>query len=321
MLVSLETTARWHALSSSARSIFVFAVLIVCWAVGRGGPSFSWTTIAIVAFFVPTFALLLCPLGRIADAIARRLRIQESTVQFENIVQEIAIALNQPASSIKIQESPIPNVAMLPCSQQHIVVATTGALQELSRYELQALVAAQFAGMQDKWCRLATRAEILWWVLPWICPLTYLALSLDRPFAIIASFLTVFVYVFTPRWNEQARDLCADVAAVRTTFDPQSLGNAMRKLAEKADEASRIKFTSWYLPGNPFLVIPKRLQASTTVNGANSRSWTSADEVRLEFLLRADRAEALTNGADPKEYTGREFQRRWKQLGTENSES
>ena len=32
----------------------------------------------------------------------------------------------------------------------------------------------------------------------------------------------------------------------------------------------------------------------------NIRKWTSSDEVRLELLLRADRAHVLANGANPK---------------------
>ena len=32
--------------------------------------------------------------------------------------------------------------------------------------------------------------------------------------------------------------------------------------------------------------------------------------------MRADRAEALASGADPRRYTGREYRRRWSRLGT-----
>lgn len=129
--------------------------------------------------------------------------------------------------------------------------------------------------------------------------------------------VAIFVWAFSPRWIEQARDLCADVAAVRTTFDPQSLGSAMRKLAKGALFASNIKFAKFYLPTNPFQVVPRRANATTTVSGGGKkRRWTSADEVRLELLLRADRAEALAAGADPAEFTGKEFRRRWRELGS-----
>lgn len=276
MLTSLNSTARNHALSSSARSILVFAIIIAAWCFNRRGPSFPWAAIVLLSLGLPTLIILTLPLERIADIIVRHVHTQPPTNQFRNIAQEIAIALNQPVESIQTNKSPIPNIAMLPCSRQHVIIATTGALEKLTRYELQALVAAQFAGMRDKWCRLATRAEILWWALPWVCPLTFLALFLDRPAAIFASFASIFIYLFCPRWNEQARDLCADVAAIRTTFDPQSLGNAMRKLAEQAGRASRIRFTAWYLPCNPFLVIPKRIQSTTTVSGKTTRSWSSS---------------------------------------------
>lgn len=51
------------------------------------------------------------------------------------------------------------------------------------------------------------------------------------------------------------------------------------------------------------------------------RTWTDADEVASELHLRADRAEALASGADPRQFTGREFRRRWSKLGTESSPS
>jgi Zn-dependent protease with chaperone function len=166
--------------------------------------------------------------------------------------------------------------------------------------------------MRNKWCRLATRAEIMWWALIWFFPIGLIGLMVDRQFALLTGFLFIFVYAFMPRKTEQARDLCADVVAVRTTFDPHSLASAMRKLAEHANVATKIDFGTYFLPMNPFLVIPKRVQSTTTVNG---RSWTQADEVRLELLLRADRAEAMANGGNPSDFTGREFSKRWSDLG------
>lgn len=318
MIISLESSASRHAISSSLRSIAVFAIIIGAWCFGRDGSSpLPLPGVIAISFLIPTLVLLLLPLEKIADAVARHLKPQPPTQKFENIVQEIAIGLNEPVENIQTHSCPVVNIAMLPCSEKHIVVATTGALEFLSRNELQALVAAQFAGMRDKWCRLATRAEIMWWSLVWVFPFTFLALLLDRPAAIFVSFASLFVLIFCPRWNEQARDLCADVAAIRTTFDPQSLGNAMRKLAEQAKKASHIRFAPWYLPSNPFLVIPKRFESKTSVG---DRSWSSTDEVKLELILRAERAEALANGADPRDYTGREFHRRWQALGKKKTD-
>lgn len=127
----------------------------------------------------------------------------------------------------------------------------------------------------------------------------------------------IFVVVFLPRWNEQARDLCADVAAVRATLDPPSLAGAMRKLATEAERAHDVDLGAWHLPTSPFLVLPRRVESKTTISGTgiNERAWTSTDEVEMELLLRADRAEAMAAGATPRRFTGREFQRRWTQLG------
>ena len=95
----------------------------------------------------------------------------------------------------------------------------------------------------------------------------------------------------------------------------------MRRLAPAAatgrsqprDGVSRL------LPLSPFLALPLRgsgQRTSVEVNG-RTRSWTEAEAVVSEMLLRADRAEALAAGADPREFTGREYWRRWSKLGTQ----
>ena len=318
MVLSLESAARRHAIVAGIWSIIAFAILIASWFLDlKFSLRISWPWIAGVSFGMPLLVLFFLPLEKVADRLVKHLRPKPPTVQSDNVVTEIALALGEPVESIQTYECPTPNIAMMPCSKNDIVVATTGALERLSRHELQALVAAQFAGMRDKWCRLATRAEIMWWAIPLCLPFLFIGgLISGHIIAAIVSFVALFFHVFLPRYNEQARDLCADVAAVRTTLDPQSLGNAMRKLAEKAGDAIRIDFGAWYLPTNPFLVIPRRFQSTTTVSsGRGKRQWSTADEVRLELMLRADRAEALADGANPSEFTGREFRRRWKELG------
>lgn len=313
MLIGLEATARRQAIIASMWSVVSWAILIGSWLLDQDGiPAFPWAVTAAIALGIPSVVLMALPLGKVADRLVRHLRPEAPTQQFDNLVSEIAIALVEPVESIQTYRCDVPNIFMLPCSNREIVVATTGALEELSRYELQALVAAQFAGMRSRWCRMATRAEIMWWAIPWYFPLGLIGLLVGRPIAMFVAFAFVFVYAFMPRKTEQARDLCADVVAVRTTLDPQSLASAMRKLAEHAKSATKIDFGAWYLPTNPFIVIPKRNQSKTTVNG---RSWNQADEVRLELLLRADRAEAMANGANPSDLTGGEFSRRWRKLG------
>lgn len=318
MLIDLERSARKHALTAAVRSIVVFAVFLAAWFFDEDfRPSISVLYIAAISIGLPTLILLVLPIERIADVLVKHFKPEPATRQFENVATEISLALVEPVESIQTYQSRVANIAMLPCSGREIVLATSAALEKLSRNELQALVAAQFAGMRDRWCRLATKAELMWWALPWMFPLSLIGFVFDRPAGGVAAFLTLFVSIFAPRWNEQARDLCADVAAVQTTFDPSSLAGAMRKLAADAEQAVNVQFGRWYLPTNPFLVMPRRVQSTTTVSGGGKeqRSWTTADEVRLELLLRADRAEAMAQGADPREYTGREFSKRWKALG------
>lgn len=316
-MIKLEHSARRHAIAASAATVALYVVYIACWFVKfEVGFVVPLIWVIAISLSVPMLILLLMPLEKVADLIAKHLQPQPVGPQFENVVSEIAIALAEPVESIQSYASPVANVLMLPCSQREVVVATTGALEQLNRHELQATVAAQFAGMRDSWCRLATRAEIMWWAIPALFPLTLPAFLFGYHAAGIASFLAIFVWAFSPRFIEQARDLCADVAAIKTTFDPSSLGSAMRKFAEQAHLATSIKFAKFYLPTNPFQVIPRRVESTTTVtSGGKRRQWRTSDEVRLELLLRADRAEALAQGADPAEYTGREFRRRWRALG------
>ena len=321
-MIKLEKSARRQAIAASAISVAFYSVYIGCWffrpEVGLVSP-LIWVVVTSIASSI--LILLLIPIEKVADRLARHLQPQPVAVQFENVVSEIAIALAEPVESIQSYPSPIPNVLMLPCSQREIVIATTGALEHLNRHELQATVAAQFAGMRDPWCRLATRAEMMWWAIPGLFLLILPALLFGFTVAVVASFLTIFVWAFAPRWIEHARDLCADVAAISTTFDPQALASAMRKLAEQAHAATSIQFAKFYLPTNPFQVIPRRVKSTTTVSSGNKRPrWTTADEVRLELLLRADRAEALAQGADPAAFTGREFRRRWNELGADEQE-
>lgn len=320
-MIQLEKSARRHAIAASAASVGFFVLYIACWfhkfEVGLVLP-LLW--VLVISLSLPILILLTMPLEKVADLLAKHLQPQPVDPQFENVVSEIAIALAEPVESIQSYVSPVPNVLMLPCSQREVVIATTGALEKLNRHELQATVAAQFAGMRDPSCRLATRAEIMWWAIPGLFPLTLPAFLFGYYAAGIASFLAIFVWAFTPRWIEQTRDLCADVAAIKATFDPPSLASAMRKLADQAHLATSVKFAKFYLPTNPFQVIPRRVESTTTVtSGGKRRRWTTSDEVRLELLLRADRAEALAKGADPAEFTGKEFRRRWRELGSDEA--
>ena len=103
------------------------------------------------------------------------------------------------------------------------------------------------------------------------------------------------------------------------TRHPAALANALRHLTPAASDGNKQRLVRrWYLPISPFLVMPKRAQSTTSVSGGGrpTRTYTDVDEVASELRLRADRAEALASGADPRQFTGREYRRRWGQLGT-----
>ena len=147
----------------------------------------------------------------------------------------------------------------------------------------------------------------------------YVWMLLAIIFGRLGSVGLMFVFfgmIMMPRWLEQVRDFCADVAAVSTTFDPTSLAQAMRKLAVASTSSHNLELGGRLLPVSPFLVMARREKLNTTMGWENSpRTWSSTDEVRLELLLRADRAEAMASGANPEEFTGKEYRKRWKQLG------
>ncbi|MEL6981790.1 MAG: hypothetical protein AAFO29_05145, partial [Actinomycetota bacterium] len=291
----LEASARRHALNAVARTAALYLVAGLA-ASFDALVAFSAPVWLLPVFFIPLVATVALPLGPIAQAVAGRIRPVSSTTTWHNVVTEIAIGLGEPVEQIQVHDSDVPNVAMLPITGAEVVVATRGALDLLGRYELQALVAAQFAGMRDRWCRVATRAEILWKAAP-LLSLTFLpGLVLGAIATAVTGFVMIFVVAFVPRWNEQARDLCADVAAVRTTFDPPSLASAMRKLADRADAAHKVDIGRWYLPVSPFLVLPRRWKSNTTMTvGSSTRAWTSTDEVRMELRPNSRPVSALAS--------------------------
>ena len=252
------------------------------------------------------------PLERLGDTIVNELRADNASGRLRNISDALAIAVGEPVEHVVVHEADAPNVGGFPTRDGVVVMATSQAVDQLPRDELEALVAAQFAGVRDRWCRLATRAELVWKMT------TYLAFASVLLAMPIALFIGAAMK-FAPRSVEATRDLCADVAAVSATRHPAALASAMRHLVPSASAGRQERFVqSWYLPLSPFLVVPRRLESTTSVGGENEvgRTWTDTDEVTLELRLRADRAEALASGADPREYTGREFRRRWSQLGT-----
>jgi hypothetical protein len=315
--VTLARTARSHALRAVA---LTWGVLTVVLAATMAVPH-AWFAplvpggyvIIPTAMVVAAGLIAVLPLQRLGTAIVGDLRAEDATPgRLRNVAEELSIAIGEPADHVVVHESTIPNVGTFPTSDGVVVLATTQAVEQLQRAELEALVAAQFSGMRDRWCRLATRAELVW---TFTTVLAFASIVFAAPLALFIGVAMVFL----PRSVEVTRDLCADVAAVATTRHPAALAGALRHLAPAAGDGHRQRITKrWYLPINPFLVLPQRWESTTSVSTLRGqrRTWTEDEEVAAELDLRADRAEALAAGADPRRYTGREYRRRWSRLGT-----
>jgi Zn-dependent protease with chaperone function len=264
-----------------------------------------------LAVGLSALAVALYPIKRVGHHIATALRAAVADGRIRNVADEVSVAIGQPSGYVLINRDPFPNVGAFPVPSGVVVMATTGAVEHLPRHELEALVAAQLAGIRDRWCLVATRAELVW----------TLAIAVGVCCAVatpVSLFASVLLFI-APRMVEATRDLCADVAAIDATRNPAALSSAMRRLAPAASSGrSQTRYgVSRLLPLSPFLALSLRgsnMRTSVEVNG-KTRSWTEADEVVSEVLLRADRADALAAGADSREFTGREYWRRWSKLG------
>ncbi len=300
----------WLALSAVLAGMLAFPHEWFESLVPIGG--FAVIPVALVAAAV---LLALLPLERLGEEIVGDLRAKPvADGRLRNIADEVSLAIGEPADHVLVHDAGIPNVGAFPTGDGVVVMATSRAVEQLQRDELEALVAAQFAGMRDRWCRLATRAE-LGWTFTIVLGVASIVFAAPAA-AVIAGFM-----IFLPRSVEVTRDLCADVAAIEATRNPAALADGLRHLVPAAEDGHEQRIAKrWYLPISPFLALPKRLQSTTTVTvgRGKARSWTEDEEIAAELRLRADRAEALAAGADPSAYTGREYRRRWGRLGTDS---
>lgn len=306
----LEMSGRRHAVWAAliAATIWVLLTLLVLFMPHGINPAGAipagvkiYIALVVGVLVVPAIPLELIGERHITNMQSERAQDR----RLINVAEEIAIGTGHKPGTVLIHESSVPNVGGFPTTDGVIVVATSGAVELLSRDELQALVATQFAGMEDPWCRLATKAEFAWGT------------------ALIASVLSLIVSpvgwililgAVLPRSVEHHRDLCADIAAVRAARHPEALSSALRSLRPAAPMSNKLQMGSHGVSASPFLVLPTR-QPSTTWVG--ERSFTSTDEIATELTLRADRADALAAGGDPTQFTSREYRRRYNQLGTE----
>jgi Zn-dependent protease with chaperone function len=172
----------------------------------------------------------------------------------------------------------------------NLVVATAAAVSSLDRDELEALVASQLVVAGDRWVRWASAAQLVQG--------PRFALLFGSAFLnpiLVPGAALAFI---GGRYADGARDLVADAAAVRATRNPEPLVRSLRRLGDAAASAGALR------PGLPgflvdqFWVLSTRSSVQTTVSamGRTTRTWTTADEVRAEMDVRADRVDRASHG-------------------------
>ena len=180
------------------------------------------------------------------DPLRRRLR---------NVVEEMAIASGVPVPEIYVleQESGINAFAAGYSPSDAAVAVTRGALEKLSRNELQGVIAHEFSHILNGDMRINIRLMGTLFGILMLALIVRRVLiharwaggsSRDRGGAIIvliAIGLTVVGYIglFFGRWIKAAvarqREYLADASAVQFTRDPSGIGGALKKIAVYGD--------------------------------------------------------------------------------------
>ncbi|RFA25203.1 hypothetical protein CAI21_19730 [Alkalilimnicola ehrlichii] len=226
----------------------------------------------------------------VAEILARRPILFDSDDPDErrvlNVVEEIAIAAGAPVPLVYVLEAPSINAFAAGYQMEDAVLAVTrGAIENLSRAELQGMLAHEFSHILNGDMRLNMRLtvalhglvafslagrELIHTASTWRSP------GLLAPTAILAVFylipgLALWLFggagvlcanVIKAAANRQ-RDYLADAAAVQFTRDPQGIGGALRKLAGhpeggwiqgyRAKEYSHLFFGPLHLKSAPLL--------------------------------------------------------------------
>jgi Zn-dependent protease with chaperone function len=312
---ALQRSARRWALWSAGKAALAFALLltaVLClnWVVLVAGGMAMVPYVLPLAVVLGMAAVIALPLHWLGDTVLEKLRAGAPPQRLVNVADEIAIAVGIPRGEVIAVASLVPNVGVFPTSRGSVVVATAGAVDLLERSELEALVAAQAAVGHDRWCRTATRAEVL--------------LQFVRLTAIPAVFLApMLMLVVVPaaflssRSVGAGRDLVADLAAVSATRHPSALASALRRLRPAVLVADRLSTVLLRSLVDPCWVVPTRRRSRTSItSGATTRTFTTADESATELGVRAERMEALAAGGDPSAFGAKEYKRRYRSLGT-----
>jgi Zn-dependent protease with chaperone function len=181
----------------------------------------------------------------VRDPLRRRLR---------NVVEEIALASGVPVPEIYVleQESGINAFAAGFTSSDAAVAVTRGAMEKLSRSELQGVIAHEFSHVFNGDMRLNIRLMgALFGILMLaligrrvLYSARFMGRSRDNngaPIIIIAIALTLVGYIglFFGRWIKSAvsrqREYLADASAVQFTRDPDGISGALKKIAIYGD--------------------------------------------------------------------------------------
>jgi Zn-dependent protease with chaperone function len=273
-----------------------------CWAVAAAalaspiyfGFSLRRFVVAGVVFLVVwplmTLTVLVLPVARYGEWVARRIISGSAPpARLGNVAAGLAIAIGEPEGRVAVIDSSVPNAGAFPTRSGNLVVATSGAVDLLSRDELEGLVASQLVVAGDRWVRWATSAQLV--------QAPRFALLFGSVFVNPLLMPAAFLAFFGGRYADGARDLVADAAAVRATRNPEPLVRALRRLATHAGDAHTLRAG---LPGflvDQFWVLSCRKTVTTTVSTpGGSRTWTTAEEVAAEMRVRADRVEQAAHG-------------------------
>jgi Zn-dependent protease with chaperone function len=293
--VDLPLRGRLVVVSAAVRAGF-------CWAVAAAAVSAPIYTgvsvrrlvmaavVFVVTWVVVTLAVFAFPVSRYGAWVAKRLTGSDGApARLANVAAGLAIAIGVPEGRVAVIESDVPNVGAFPTTAGNLVVATSGAVDQLGRDELEGLVASQLVVAGDRWVRWATAAQLVQ------APRFFLLFGsvFVNPFLMPAAFLAFF----GGRYADGARDLVADAAAVGATRHPEPLVRAFRALVPHARQAHTQRAG---LPGflvDQFWVLSARKTVHTSVSTpGGTRQWTTADELAAEMRVRADRVEQAARG-------------------------
>jgi Zn-dependent protease with chaperone function len=305
--------------------IGVLTVVVPCVVFVCVVTQWLWAGVA-AAIAVGAFIVRL-PLNTLADRALVHLVVGGTApARLRNVAEEIAIGCNLPVASVLVIESPLPNVYALPTSTGMKVAATEAAVTGMTRGELEALVAAQYVVGTNRWVQVASRAQFaatFVWAPLILSFFGAIARGNEKlPVSTIVggtvAFIVLGVYLFYGiyRWADIAHDLAADSVTAHTTKNPAAMVSAFDKLRPFAETASARPRGAMYL--DPFGVVSVRFKGTTSVRAnGRVRSWTTADEIDLEFRFRGGRMRHLTNhpGADGGGISA--FRRMWSTLGAD----